>query len=327
MKFKFAILFLLLVTICQAQIAKRKYYGAFLEPKHGVLHGAGQDSLGFLEYVGAVEKNQHPIIYMTYINLLNKEKLSSYGDYLSTLLQGLPKDVIPQIGLSFVVGNDKGLGQDKAVAEGLYDENIQLLVAAFKKFNRPVFIRIGYEFEGGWNGYKPESYKATFVKIAKAIKEAKLKVATVWCSGGSPVQLSKLMDYYPGDEWVDWWGVDIFSPNQMNVPTLFEFLEAADSHKKPMMIGESTPRGIGVHDGPKSWEQWYKPYFELIYKNPQIKAFCYINWDWAYWSDKLGFPWHNWKDARIQLNDTVKENYKIQLRNKLFIHSVKSPNK
>jgi len=323
MKFKFVILFVLMVIFCQAQIEKRNYYGAKLEPKHGVLHGAGQDSVGFLEYVGAVEKKQHPIIYMTYISLLNKDKLVNYGDYLTNQLHGLPGDVIPQIGLSFVAGKDNGAGQDKAVADGLYDENIQLLINALRKFNRPVFIRIGYEFEGGWNGYKPEPYKATFVKIAKAIKEAKLDVATVWCSGGSPVAHNKLMEYYPGDEWVDWWGVDIFSPNQMTFPTLFEFLNAADNHKKPVMIGESTPRHVGVQDGAKSWEQWFQPYFDLIYKNPQIKAFCYINWDWEYWSNKLGFPWHDWKDARIQLNDYVNENYKLQLQNKLFIHSEK----
>lgn len=53
----------------------------------------------------------------------------------------------------------------------------------------------------------------------------------------------------------------------------------------------------------------------------QIKAFCYINWDWEYWSNKIGFKWHDWKDARIQLNDYVKENYKGQLKNKIFIHS------
>jgi Glycosyl hydrolase family 26 len=321
MKLKIVFIVLLVAAIAEAQIAKRSNYGALLEPKKGVLHGAGQDPAGFLEYVGAVEKDQHPIIYMTYLNLLKKEKLENYSGFLIDLLKDLPADVLPQIGLNFVAGKDNGSGQDKDVAAGIYDENIQLLVTELRKFNRPVFIRIGYEFEGGWNGYKPETYKVTFVKIAKAIKEAKLQVATVWCSGGSAIPHTKMMEYYPGDEWVDWWGVDIFGPKQMAFPSLFEFLNAADSHKKPVMIGESTPRGIGVHDGIKSWEQWYKPYFDLIYKNPQIKAFCYINWDWAYWSDKLGFPWHNWKDARIQLNEYVNEQYRIELKNKIFVHS------
>jgi len=107
--------------------------------------------------------------------LLDKDKLINYGEHLTNLLQGLPKDVIPQIGLSFVSGKHNGAGQDNVVTEGFYDENIQLLVSALRKFNR-----IGYEFEGGWNGYKLESYKTTFVKIAKAIKDANLNVATVW---------------------------------------------------------------------------------------------------------------------------------------------------
>jgi hypothetical protein len=321
-KIKFLVVFFLILTGCQsAQIKKRNFYNALLEPKQGVLHGAGQDSIGFMEYMEAVETKNQPVIYMTYVGLLNKERLTNYGERLTIMLQHLPQDVIPQIGLSFVAGKDDGTGQDKAVAEGLYDENIQLLIEAFKKFNRPAFIRIGYEFEGHWNGYTPEYYKQTYIKIANAIKEAQLNVATVWCAAGGQLEHSQLMEYYPGDEWVDWWGIDIFSPHEMTIPTLFEFLADADKHKKPVMIGESTPRYVGVTDGEKSWELWFQPYFNLIYQNPQIKAFCYINWDWEYWSNKIGFQWHDWKDARIQLNEVVKEKYKEELKNKFFIHS------
>jgi hypothetical protein len=33
-------------------------------------------------------------------------------------------------------------------------------------------------------------------------------------------------------------------------------LAAADTHKKPVMIGEATPRYVGVTDGEASWNQW-----------------------------------------------------------------------
>ena len=38
------------------------------------------------------------------------------------------------------------------------------------------------------------------------------------------------------------------------------------------MIGESTPRYVGVADGEQSWNNWYKPYFDMIYSSPQIQA-------------------------------------------------------
>lgn len=84
------------------------------------------------------------------------------------------------------------------------------------------------------------------------------------------------------------------------------------------MIGETTPRYVGVKSGSLSWEKWFAPFFTHMYQNPQVKAFCYINWDWAYCSDQLGFEWHDWKDARIQENDYVKKAYQIEMKNPLF---------
>jgi hypothetical protein len=87
------------------------------------------------------------------------------------------------------------------------------------------------------------------------------------------------------------------------------------------MIGEATPRYVGTLDGKASWGKWFKPFFELLYGHPQIKAICYINWDWVYWSNKLGFQWHDWKDARIEKNETVNQGYIQELKKPIFIHS------
>ncbi|MBA7661480.1 hypothetical protein ES703_69498 [subsurface metagenome] len=56
------------------------------------------------------------------------------------------------IGLSLV-------GELDAVISGERDENIEKLGEWIKKAARPVFLRIGYEYEGEWNSYKPEKYK------------------------------------------------------------------------------------------------------------------------------------------------------------------------
>jgi hypothetical protein len=49
--------------------------------------------------------------------------------------------------------------------------------------------------------------------------------------------------------------------------------------------------------------------FRLLYKSPQIKAMFYINWDWVFWSKKIGFQWEDWKDARIEKNEIVAKAY------------------
>ncbi|AWG23223.1 hypothetical protein FFWV33_17665 [Flavobacterium faecale] len=320
------LVFLLLVVKSYGQETKgnREFYNAKYEPQTGIYHGAGQDKKGFNDYVNAVGQDKMPAIYMTYVNVTSSvKKIQRWGKDLKYALDSLPKGMIPQIGLGFTGGKDTGAGLDKEVADGKYDQQLQAFYKVLLELDRPSFTRIGYEFEGDWNGYSPESYKKIFITISKAFKEKNIKSATVWCSGGGSadfISTEKLMEYYPGDQYVDWWGIDIFSPEEFDNNGLQNFFDGAHEHKKPVMIGECTPRFVGVMDGEVSWDKWFKPFFKMLHDNAGIKAFCYINWDWEYWSNRNGFPWHDWKDARIEKNPFVLEAYKKEMESPLFIH-------
>lgn len=318
-----------LLTTAGNTYKKRDFFHARLEPEKGVLHGAGQGNTNstFLEYSDVV-KDTKPILYMCYLSLNNSvDGLMKEGKHLKNQLKSVPQDVRIQLGISFINKNSDREKFDSIVATGMYDTQIETLVSIMKSLNRPVYARIGYEFAGKWNGYHPEYYKTVYKKITEKMRKENVNGATVWCSASGSVismPMDKLMSYYPGDEWVDWWSVDTFSANEFTDPKLAAFLNAAKEHKKPVMIGESTPRYVGVKDGQKSWEKWYRPYFDMIYNFPQIKAFCYINWDWAYWGEKLGHKdWVKWGDGRIEQNDYVKDQYIKELKCDLFIHSMK----
>lgn len=304
---------------------KRENYGAVYEPTNGILHGAGQDYDSFIEYTILTGNQLYPKVYMDYVGLVRPvEEVSNWGEHLLMRLENLPEDIIPQIGVNLTSGKDDGSGEDVGLANGKYDAQIEAFCVAIKKLDRPSFIRIGYEFEGSWNGYLPESYKTTFIKITRLLRNKNAKAATVWCSAGGSggfQSWDSLSMYYPGDQWVDWWGVDIFSPEELKDARLITFLEKASDHRKPVMIGETTPRYVGTEEGAKSWDLWFDPFFYLMKTQPQIKAFCYINWDWDYWSDTLGYDWHDWKDARLQKNDIVKNRYMLELNDPIFKHS------
>jgi hypothetical protein len=304
----------------------RKFYGAKFEQEKGILHGAGQDFNGFSDYAFTLGKTQYPLLYMDYIGLTNsKAQIDEWGLQLKNNLSRLPKDVVPQIGLSMTGGNDNGSGKTIEVARGDYDAQIVAFAQALKNLGRKSFVRIGYEFEGSWNGYNAQGFVGAFIRITTEMRRIDANAATVWCSGGGSAGFkpwSNLVNYYPGDAWVDWWGVDIFSPEELTDQRLTDFLTKADEYKKPVMIGETTPRYVGTLDGKISWDKWFRPYFELLYKQPQIKATCYINWDWAYWSNKLGFPWSDWKDGRIEKNDVVKAGFLQEMKKPVFVHSL-----
>lgn len=315
------------VTNVSAKYVPRTYFGAPLEPKSQIIHGAGQDLDSFAEYSSLFPAKNKPLIYMSYVGVSGDK--AQIDRWYNQALEGSTKNVnfktAQQIGISFNGGNDKGIGMATRVAAGEFDENIDYFLDRLSELNVPAYLRIGYEFEGAWNGYNVKGYVATFKRITDKIRARNMKdIVTVWCAAGGSagfISFDALMEYYPGDDYVDWWGVDIFSPEEITNPWLVQFYKKAAEHGKPVMIGETTPRHVGVEDGQKSWDTWFGPFFDMVAKNPEIKAISYINWDWVYHSNRLGFQWHDWKDARLQLNDTVQELYLKEMTAPIWLHS------
>ena len=83
------------------------------------------------------------------------------------------------------------------------------------------------------------------------------------------------------------------------------------------MICESAPAFEGGTGNDRSIERFFVPYFELLEQHGHIKAFVYINIDWA---AQKGSPFARWPDSRIQSNPNVLDFYKTALLDKRFIH-------
>lgn len=298
----------------QPEYQPRTEFGARLEPKGQILSGAGQSEDAFENYVKLMGENRAPAIYMLYAGLDTDPT-----EWLKTHMTIMDKynwNLIPQLGLSMTKDGDPEKHYEQYVAEGLYDENVMKLINILKEWDRPVFVRIGYEFNGHWNGYQPESYKKAFCYLTNKFREAGLdKVATVWCYGYDDQKNVPFMDYYPGDKYIDWWGIDLFQPKEFNNPEVLSYLDYSLKHKKPLIIGESTPRSVGVLGGSESWKKWFEPYFCLMKVQPNIKAFCYINWNWASYTQ-----WSDWGDGRLEGNDFVGQHFIKEMDHPIFCH-------
>lgn len=304
------IVWFLFQWICLAEEpSPRKFYGAKLEPVTQVLHGAGQGKVADVQAYREALKNYNPVIFMDYC-AANKAP-GKYAENLKRKLAELNKFTAVQLGLSLGSDGKPELHYEHDVAAGKHDENLTSLFGQLKELCVPFYIRIGFECNGPHNGYLPEPYKKAFVRVTQLLRKSGLNAATVWCT--YPNRLEQAMPYYPGDEWVDWWAVDLFAPK--DIAECRPLLAEADKHNKPVMIGESTPRGVGVLDGEASWQKWYRPYFALIHETPGIKAFCYINWNWA------DYPrWSKWGDARLQKNEVVAKRYREEMASPLYLH-------
>jgi hypothetical protein len=145
-----------------------------------IMHGAGQDPDSFRAYWEFMPNDTKPLLFMTYTSL-NASSQTEVNMYFAAVeaecaSYGDEHFVMPQIGLSMSAG---GKGYDGVVAAGLMDEQIGWLASALQNvLQRPAYVRIGYEFNGQWNGYTPGSYVKAFERVAKAIRAGQT-VATV----------------------------------------------------------------------------------------------------------------------------------------------------
>jgi len=305
------------------------FFGGKLEPPDGkIYHGAQAevrpvsifahhvDWKGIDQYAEA--SHRRPKLIMHYISL----DTLAFWFLKSTILEisQQPYNYIPQIGLDFYsyipgfdILNPKDI-TDK-LAEGNYDDRIKALAHLFIKMKTPAFLRPGYEFGG--NGQGRYASKQHWVRAWKKIftifkNEGAENVAFVW----NTLDAKDYLEYYPGDEYVDWWGINVFCNDADKSPFINDFVQEAAKHRKPVMIAESTPRYVGSVGGEVAWKKWYQPYFNLIHKYPHLKAFCYVNASWK------NYPDRSFKhDCRIQSNTFITSIYRQLLSNSKFINA------
>lgn len=156
----------------------------------------------------------------------------------------------------------------------------------------------------------PQEYKEFFIKARNIFKEYAPNVAFVWS-----VNLENCEDsliYYPGDEAVDWVGIDVYDfiyvNNEKNHQNLFEdidFIYYSFQGKKPMMISQ-----LGISHYSNKDHGYYideavnkiTAFYNTIRKQyPQIKGINYMDFN----------------NIEVAPNDMGQDNFKITSQEQL----------
>ena len=195
----------------------------------------------------------------------------------------------------------------KFTGDGAYDKVIKKYAAWAKKVNRPIFLRIGYEFDGPHNELEPDEYVKAYRRIVDLLRaKGANNIAFVWHSYASkPYKGYPISRWYPGDDYVNWVGISVFGHAYSSDfgEDCNKVLNFAKTHKKPVMIAEASPiNGIDV-ESDAVWNDWFVNFFNFTYKY-NIKAISCINEDWP----ALSIPGiSEWKDSRIYNNKEVSQ--------------------
>ena len=283
---------------------------SFAPPDGEVLLVVGQNRQTCDDYVKAVGKVPGGFMFYTSIGALEGLQTpyqgAGYVQDAQHLVDTYPNTTL-QIGFWMV-------DCLPATIAGKYDANLDRLAAWAKKAKRPIYLRIGYEFDGAHNHYDPKDYVEAFRHIVKRLRDQKAdNIAFVWHSVAGITEKPP-ETWYPGDEYVDWFAVSYFDQSARHMDPMTQL---AAQHGKPLMVAECTPKGQFTRHGLGVWNLWFKNFFHWTDK-AGVKAISYIddNWD-----DMEIWKGQHWGDARVEANQAIKAKWIEQVGQPKFLQS------
>jgi len=217
----------------------------------------------------------------------------------------------------------------RAIASGKFDADLAKWARQAAAFKTPIIAEWGTEMNGEWfqwnakwNGRNKGAarFAATYRRIID-ISRANGATNIIWVfhvnwADGPPRAWNRMEKYYPGDEYIDWLGISLYSmqaPYETE-PTAFAQIDQTMRrlHKmapsKPVIIAEF---GTDVNNPQEPAAEWASKALNLILsgKYPQLTGFSWWNETWPNGDD----PAHN-TDMRIQSDPALIQVFRKALK-------------
>jgi hypothetical protein len=196
----------------------------------------------------------------------------------------------------------------QAFADGVYDDDLRAWAAAAKATGIPLIVEFGTEMNGSWfpwnamwngagtrDGYGdperfdgPERFSDAYRRIIDLFNEEGVdNITWVFHVDANPDPdrpWNRMVDYYPGDDYIDWIGVSAYGPQEPGeqwrsfdeiLAERWDEILAISPTGKPIAIAE-----WGVIDDPDTGDkaQWIADAFSALDPDgpyPQIAAISY----------------------------------------------------
>jgi len=193
---------------------------------------------------------------------------------------------------------DEGDNVAQRVVDGEFDAQIRERAAEALQINGPFFSRLFHEMDGAYGqryDLTPELFREYVSRIHRIFDEEGVTNAVwVWTPAAFEVNPARNIDeraWYPGDEFVDWIGVDPYlwigdqGADRCRSPRVsYRSLEqaigdafwdfAATHPDKPIMLAEW---GTGWQADSDIRERFIGSAADAIAAHPQLKALVYVN--------------------------------------------------
>lgn len=207
------------------------------------------------------------------------------------------------------------------IAEGKQDAAIKAWAAAAKAWRRPFLFAPWWEMNGAWYPWgRSPSFVAAWRRFHDLVAaQGATNVTWTWVANGiwSDPE-SDPSPYYPGDQYVDWTGIDSYNwglnpaqpdrwitPERTFTPTLKIIEQLAPS--KPVAIVETASSEDG---GNKA--DWIRELLgSYLPHHPEIKAFLWFNWNFPKGSARADWP--------IETSAPAQQAFRAGIRSSVYV--------
>ncbi len=188
--------------------------------------------------------------------------------------------------------SEKGLY--RTIAEDGCDEFLKRAAANLKRFTKPFFFRWAWEMNlpaNEWGMKNTNSSPQDYVNAWRHlhdifVQEGVNNILWVWCPNSSTPDSIPYSQLYPGDNYVDWTGIDVYNWgntqswsswqdfNSLFKPSYNQMLNVAPN--KPLMLGETNTTDSGGNK-----VVWYSDFLntQIPYNFQAVKAVVFYNED------------------------------------------------
>jgi Glycosyl hydrolase family 26 len=228
------------------------------------------------------------------------------------------------------------------VRDGVTDAYIRAFARDVRNYGKPVLITpFVAEFNGAWwwavsPAMNPNLTTDDFVRAWRRVVDifravGASNVSWAWIVNNYPQPSEEpVIAYYPGDDYVDWIGADIYDTSPLH--WLNGTYDMAVEHKKPFFLGEFGIRHEFSTLVPWQQQNWLEAIFNWFETHPAVKLISYFNycyraaaakvkWDPArtvYFGDGINYvPDFNDLDSRLLAGGPVTQ--------ALFARRISSP--
>jgi hypothetical protein len=264
---------------------EKEYDLALYEPENGIYLGAyiidNENNYDIKQFEDLIEIN-----HATYIS--NMELGDEFP--INFVLECIANNKTPNIVLKV---NDSYVGN--------FTEDIHDLSKEFSQFKVPIFI----QFMPLESKYNEDIYLKMYKEARNIFKTNANNVAFVWVTNMQNIFDS--IRYYPGDEYVDWVGLDVLddlvdsSKNDYsdNIYSAIDFLYYTFQDRKPIMLTKfgvsHFSTGEYVYKINEARRELTDVYEKIILYYPRIKSVNYVDYN----------------EVTLKQNKDVKQNYSI----------------